>query len=75
MQALQAATSGKQADLLVLYANPLDDIRNTRKIHAFWLRGVPLEGTRCAVGGAATCAVFLARSGPMPARSRTMALP
>ncbi|WP_306394048.1 amidohydrolase family protein [Telluria beijingensis] len=41
-----ALVPGKQADLLVLDANPLDDIRNTRKIHALWLRGVPLEGLR-----------------------------
>lgn len=34
--------AGKQADILVLDANPLDDIRNTRKIHAIWLRGVPV---------------------------------
>jgi len=34
--------AGKQADVLVLDANPLDDIRNTRKIHALWLRGVPV---------------------------------
>ncbi len=36
--------AGKQADVLVLDANPLDDIRNTRKIHALWLRGVPVAG-------------------------------
>ncbi|RNF29260.1 hypothetical protein NM04_18840 [Massilia aurea] len=34
--------ASKQADVLVLDANPLDDIRNTRKIHALWLRGVPV---------------------------------
>jgi len=28
----------------VLDANPLDDIRNTRKIHALWLRGVAAAG-------------------------------
>jgi imidazolonepropionase-like amidohydrolase len=31
---------GKFADLLVLDANPLDDIRNTRRISAVYLRGV-----------------------------------
>ncbi|MEO7136001.1 MAG: amidohydrolase family protein [Vicinamibacterales bacterium] len=31
---------GKTADLLVLEANPLDDITNTRKISAVYLRGV-----------------------------------
>jgi imidazolonepropionase-like amidohydrolase len=30
---------GKSADLLVLDANPLDDIKNTRKISAVYLRG------------------------------------
>jgi imidazolonepropionase-like amidohydrolase len=39
-----ALAAGKQADVLVLDANPLDDIRNTRKIHALWLRGVPVAG-------------------------------
>lgn len=36
--------AGKQADILVLDANPLDDIRNTRKIHTVWLRGAPVAG-------------------------------
>ena len=31
---------GKQADFLVLSANPLDDIRNTRKIDSVWIGGV-----------------------------------
>ncbi len=39
-----ALVAGKQADILVLDANPLDDIRNTRKIHALWLCGVPVAG-------------------------------
>jgi imidazolonepropionase-like amidohydrolase len=55
MQALVAATSGaarvwkleqlgaiqpgKQADLLVLNANPLSDIRNSRQIHSVWIGG------------------------------------
>jgi len=30
---------GKWADLLVLDANPLDDIRNTRKIDSVWIAG------------------------------------
>jgi imidazolonepropionase-like amidohydrolase len=30
---------GKQADLLVLNTNPLDDIRNTRRIHSVWIAG------------------------------------
>jgi imidazolonepropionase-like amidohydrolase len=32
--------AGKKADILVLDANPLQDIRNTEKIHALWLEGV-----------------------------------
>ena len=35
--------TGKIADLLVLDANPLDDITNTRKISAVYLRGAAVE--------------------------------
>ena len=35
--------AGKTADLLVLDANPLDDITNTRKISAVYLRGVAVS--------------------------------
>jgi imidazolonepropionase-like amidohydrolase len=35
--------NGKMADLLVLDANPLDDITNTRKINAVYLRGVAVQ--------------------------------
>jgi imidazolonepropionase-like amidohydrolase len=31
--------SGKRADLLVLNANPLTDIKNTRQIHSVWIGG------------------------------------
>ena len=31
--------AGKQADLLVLNANPLTDIKNTRQIHSVWIGG------------------------------------
>lgn len=34
---------GRSADLLVLDANPLDDITNTRKISAVYLRGVAVD--------------------------------
>jgi imidazolonepropionase-like amidohydrolase len=34
---------GKNADLLVLDANPLDDITNTRKIAAVYLKGVAVN--------------------------------
>ena len=39
MQQLGAIQPGKQADLLVLNANPLSDIRNTRQIHSVWIAG------------------------------------
>ena len=32
-------TSGKSADFVVLDANPLDDITNTRRINTVYLRG------------------------------------
>jgi imidazolonepropionase-like amidohydrolase len=35
--------AGKSADLLVLDANPLDDIKNTRKISAVYLRGAQVN--------------------------------
>jgi imidazolonepropionase-like amidohydrolase len=35
--------AGKRADLLVLDANPLDDITNTRKISAVYLRGLSVN--------------------------------
>jgi imidazolonepropionase-like amidohydrolase len=38
--------TGKAADFLVLDANPLDDIRNTRKIARVYLRGVELDRAR-----------------------------
>ena len=34
---------GKAADLVVLDANPLEDIRNTRTIHAVYIGGVRFE--------------------------------
>jgi imidazolonepropionase-like amidohydrolase len=34
---------GKAADLLVLDANPLEDIRNTRQIHSVWIAGRRME--------------------------------
>jgi imidazolonepropionase-like amidohydrolase len=35
--------TGKSADFLVLDANPLDNITNTRRIHAVYLRGIPVD--------------------------------
>jgi imidazolonepropionase-like amidohydrolase len=37
---LQAGATG---DLLILNANPLDDIRNTRQIRSVWVAGQPLQ--------------------------------
>ena len=38
-QQLGTIAAGKQADLLVLNANPLTDIRNSRQIHSVWIGG------------------------------------
>lgn len=35
--------AGKVADLLILDANPLDDIRNSRRIHQVWMDGRPVD--------------------------------
>jgi imidazolonepropionase-like amidohydrolase len=35
--------AGKSADFIVLDANPLDDITNTRRIAAVYLRGVAVD--------------------------------
>ena len=36
-------TRGKRADFLVLDANPLDDIRNTRRIAAIYVGGAMVD--------------------------------
>ena len=38
--------AGKSADFIVLDANPLDDITNTRRISAVYLRGRPVDRTK-----------------------------
>ncbi len=35
--------AGKSADFVVLEANPLDDITNTRRIQSVYLRGAPVD--------------------------------
>ncbi|HEY3158424.1 MAG TPA: amidohydrolase family protein, partial [Vicinamibacterales bacterium] len=45
-QQLGSIAAGKQADLLVLNANPLSDIKNTRQIHSVWIGGRRLTETR-----------------------------
>jgi imidazolonepropionase-like amidohydrolase len=38
--------AGKSADFIVLDANPLDDIRNTRRISAVYLRGAMVDRSK-----------------------------
>lgn len=40
---LGSVAEGKSADFIVLNANPLEDIRNSREIEAVYLRGDPLD--------------------------------
>lgn len=48
--------AGKRADFLVLDANPLDDITNTRKIAGVYLRGAAIDRTaiKARISGRAT---------------------
>ncbi len=43
LDALGTVAAGKSADFIVLDANPLDDIHNTRRIAAVYLRGVEVN--------------------------------
>ncbi|HUR33153.1 MAG TPA: amidohydrolase family protein [Vicinamibacterales bacterium] len=45
---LGSLAPGKSADFLVLLANPLDDIRNTRRIDKVYIKGVPLDRAKMA---------------------------
>ena len=38
-----AVAAGMSADFMVLDANPLDDITNTRRISAVYLRGIEVD--------------------------------
>jgi imidazolonepropionase-like amidohydrolase len=53
---LGTVAAGKRADFLVLDANPLDDITNTRRIAAVYLRGAAIDraATRARISGRAT---------------------
>jgi imidazolonepropionase-like amidohydrolase len=51
---LGTLATGKSADFIVLDANPLDDIRNTRKISAVYLRGAAVD--RAAIKARMTAA-------------------
>jgi imidazolonepropionase-like amidohydrolase len=53
---LGAVAPGKSADFVVLEANPLDDITNTRRIGRVFLRGVEIDRTKLRTG-------FLTRTG------------
>ena len=47
---LGTVAPGKSADFLVLDANPLDDINNTRRISQVYLRGRQLDRARMRAG-------------------------
>ena len=36
--------AGKSADFVVLDGNPLDDIKNTRKLDSVWIAGAAVPG-------------------------------
>ena len=49
---LGMVADGKSADFIVLDANPLDDITNTRRISQVFLRGYEVERDRLRAGWA-----------------------
>ena len=58
---LGMVAAGKSADFLVLDANPLDDITNTRRISQVYLRGKEVDRAGMAARWKAQCSAAVAR--------------